>query len=127
MVDWNSLEGLKKKSDTLSVVILGLCLFLFVLPSHIVSGSKNTKDIHIEAEERARVSSISGARMRAEPNIESEIITTIPVDKEIVIISRLGYPANINGEDGLWYNVKYLEWKGYVWNKNLFESNNSDK
>jgi uncharacterized protein YgiM (DUF1202 family) len=115
MVDWNSLKPLKLHRKILTFVIVFLLLFLIFAPKNIYIISSNFKN------DEPKVTAKSGLKIRTNPSLNSEIITTVKFGENIKVIDNEIKKDIVNGENGNWCKVEYRNQTGYAWNKFISE------
>ncbi len=57
----------------------------------------------------------SNLRMRDRPSLNSNIITRIPDQSQVIIIETSDMIDSVNGQSGNWYKIKYKSKIGWVW------------
>lgn len=117
MANWNSLKPLRLHRRILTIIIIGMLAFIIFIPKHILSKNSNSLNFN----NTAFVTAKSGLKIRTEPNINSEIITTAKYNEGINIIENNAKTDFVNGENGKWHKVDYKNQEGYAWSKFISE------
>jgi len=63
---------------------------------------------------KARVVAENGLVLRAKPELAASRITKIPNGTIITVLANSGGYVDVNGKNGVWYEVSHLDKKGYV-------------
>ena len=84
--------------------IITLILFF----SFFYCGEKETNH------ETRYVNAEGGLRMRAEPDLKGQFITTIPEHSTVIVWEEMGEVLNISGKSGKWTRVKFNDHEGWV-------------
>ena len=109
MVSWQSLKRLRRHRTIMTLVII-ILVGLFFIPNHL-------SDFNFKNNLKFKVIAKSGLKIRMKPNLNSDVLIKVPFNETLKIINRDEKPDTINGENGIWYKVKYKNYIGYAWSK----------
>lgn len=126
MANWEELEGLKAHRTVIFIVVIVLLfVFIFGIINKFESHKSNIQYVDKtsvkELPDLPRVKSKQGLNIRAQTDVNSEVLISVPYYEHIDIIT-VNYKSDvINDESGYWYEVEYNGTKGYAWNKYIQE------
>jgi curved DNA-binding protein CbpA len=67
------------------------------------------------SDKTGRVVAASGLKMRANPDVNSGLISVIPNNTEITILDTNGPEQSISGRTAKWFEIRYSGKTGWVW------------
>ena len=68
-------------------------------------------------ETQGRIISKKGLRLRTEANIESSVVTTIPFNQKVIVLSKSLEEESVKGTTGYWYEVRFRHHKGWAFSE----------
>jgi hypothetical protein len=111
MAHSDNLKSLRTHSNILSLVIIGLILFLLMAPENFFGGNSVEDSNSV----LAKIIAKKGASIRDKPSKNGKILIIAPANSEVKIIQRKVQNDIVDNKQGSWVKVRYLGKTGYVW------------
>jgi uncharacterized protein YraI len=109
MVNWESLKPLRTHRTIMTFVIIALVV-IFFLPNHI-------SNLNWKNNTQSKVIAKSGLKIRTAPNLNSDVLITLPFNETIEVVNGNEKLDIVHGENGIWCKVQYNNLEGYAWSK----------
>jgi len=111
MAHSDNLKSLRTHSNILSLVIVGLILFLLMAPGNFFGGNSVEDSDSVSAKIIAK----KGASIRDKPSRNGKILIIAPANSKVEIIQRKIQNDIIDNKQGSWVKVRYQGKTGYIW------------